>query len=505
MKSGPVRRLAAALVVLTTLGAAASAHAQRVDLTLLHVNDIYEISPRHGAGGFAPLMTLLERERARAAHHLTTFGGDLISPSILSGLTRGRQMIELMNAIDLNVAGLGNHEFDFGAEVLKRRMAESKFPWLATNTLGADGKPFGGAAATLTREVGGLKLGIFSLLTPLTGSLAKPGDGVLFAPVLESARSAVAALKAKGADLIIALTHLDIAEDRRLARDVPEIRVILGGHDHDPMAFYEGGTLILKAGQDARFLAVAELRLEKTGLGPTARVSMLPQWRFLSTAGVPPDARIAKMVAGYAAKLGADLARPLGRTTVTLDGRRTVVRARESALGNLIADAMRAATGAEIALTNGGGIRGDRLFEAGSILSRGDVLALLPFGNVTVTLALSGADLRAALEHAVAGAGHGGGHFAHISGMRFRYDAARPPGRRVIAASVGGNPLDANRTYVLATNDYLARGGDGYAMLRRGRPVIDASAGRLMASQVMDHISRLGTIAPRLEGRIRAE
>jgi 2',3'-cyclic-nucleotide 2'-phosphodiesterase (5'-nucleotidase family) len=246
----------AAFLVATALAAIAPlpAFAQTAKLTLLHVNDVYQISPQRGTGGLAELMTLLKQERAGAENHITTLGGDLLSPSVMSGLTKGAQMVAVMNAIGLDYAGFGNHEFDFGDDILKQRIAESEFTWLATNTM-AGGAPFGGAQATAIRQVGEFKVGLFSLITDETALLSSPGAGVTFAPVEEVASQAVADLKEQGADIIIAITHLDIAQDRALARSVSGINIILGGHDHDPIMFYEGGVLILKAGTDAQYLA----------------------------------------------------------------------------------------------------------------------------------------------------------------------------------------------------------------------------------------------------------
>jgi 2',3'-cyclic-nucleotide 2'-phosphodiesterase (5'-nucleotidase family) len=447
-------------------------------------------------------MTLLERERSRAAHHLTTFGGDLISPSVMSGWRHGAQMIEVFNVLGVDAAVLGNHEFDFGPEVLIERMAESNFAWLASNVLGADGKPFGGASPTILREIDGLKIGLFGLLTAETTQLSSPGAQVRFTAVEPAASEAVAALKAAGADLVIAVTHLSIAEDRALARNVEGIDVILGGHDHDPIAFYEGGKLILKAGHDAHYLAVVDLLITKKQKQGKSTVSMLPQFRFVSTAGVPAHAGVGELVAGYEAELAEALSVPVGKTEVMLDTRRAVVRTRESSFGNLVADAMRDAVGADVGLANGGGIRGDRTYEAGATLTRKDILTELPFGNVTVMMELAGADLRAALENGVSQVEDAAGRFPQVSGMTFEFDPLRPSGRRTLEVKVGGVPLDNARTYIVATSDYLANGGDGYAVLRSGRLLIDASAGTLMASQVMDFIARQGSVAPRVEGRI---
>ena len=190
---------AAALIVVMLWIPGRDASAESADLTLLHINDVYEISAKRGKGGLAELMTLLKQERQGAKHHLTTLGGDLISPSVMSGLSKGAQMIELMNAIGLDVAGFGNHEFDFGNDVLSRHIANSSFIWLATNTMGADGKPFGGAKALMTRKIGELTVGLFALLTPETTHLSSPGKGVSFAPAEATAKQAVKDLKAHGA------------------------------------------------------------------------------------------------------------------------------------------------------------------------------------------------------------------------------------------------------------------------------------------------------------------
>ncbi len=492
------------IAVLAMAWLPAAAQGQSAKLTLLHVNDVYRISPRKGQGGLAPLMTLLKAERARAEHHLTTLGGDLLSPSLLSGLTQGRQMIEIFNALGLDAAGLGNHEFDFGSEVLRRRIAESSFPWLASNTLGADGRPFVGRAMLL-HQVGPFKVGLMGLITPETRTLSSPGAEVRFAPVVETARAMVALLRQQKADLVIALTHLDLAADRALARAVPGIDVILGGHDHDPMMIYERGTVIAKAGSDAHYLAVIDLELEMTKGRSGPKLAIRPQWRLVSTRGVQPHAGAGAIVAKYESLLAKELGVAVGRSETPLDSRRASVRGGESAIGNLIADAMRAVVGADVALTNGGGIRGDRTYRAGTMLSRKDVLGELPFGNGTVLLEVSGAELRAALENGVSRIEDTAGRFPQVSGLKFVYDTKAPPGSRLLEVEVGGKPLDPARRYRLATNDYIARGGDGYAVLKGAKRLIDASGAKLMATMVMDFIAARESVAPKVEGRILAK
>ena len=482
---------------------AGGASAEPVTITFLHTNDVYEIAPKEGRGGLAELATLLQQERGAAEHSITTFGGDLISPSVLSGLTQGAQMIELYNLLGTDVAVLGNHEFDFGPEVAAQRIEESEFPWLGTNVLGPDGEPAVGTVDLHTMDVGGYRIGFFGLLAPETDVLSSPGPDITIAPLVETATAAALRLEAEGADVIVALTHDDIADDRALAREVEAIDLILGGHDHDPITFYEADTLIVKAGYDAHYLAALDLAIERVKEGDEEEVEVVPTaWRYLSTAGVEPDPKIKAVVARYEDRLDQELAVPVGTTTALLDSRRSTVRTAESNFGNLIADAMRQSLGADVALMNGGGIRGDRTYDPGTVLTRKDVLTELPFGNVAVLLELSGADLLAALENGVSQVEDGAGRFPQVSGMSFSYDPSRPPGSRIVEAEVGGQPVEASRDYAVATNDYVYGGGDGYEALSRGTALIDPSGGTLLANIVMDYIERQGEIAPETEGRI---
>ena len=180
------------------------------------------------------------------------------------------------------------------------------------------------------------------------------------------------ALRQAGADVIIALTHLTIDEDRQLARQVPGISLILGGHEHDPITWYEDNTLIHKSGYDAHYLGCIDLVMDKTTTEKGPRVTVTPSWRMLANHGITPDPEVAARVAEYTAKLDSELAQPLGEQTA-LDSQRGEVRTRETTMGNLVADALREAM-AEAVLINGGGIRGDRLYEPGTVLTRRDIL-----------------------------------------------------------------------------------------------------------------------------------
>ena len=516
--AGQVRRrtvLGGGLAALGTVQAAQAAPAT-VTLTFLHFNDVYRHGPADGYGGLAELATLLDAERAQAAGPvIQTFGGDVLSPSVTSAITHGAHMVALLNALGVEVAVLGNHEFDFGSDVAAQRIGESRFPWLGANVLDGDGRPFGGAVATWMRPAGPLLVGFVGVLTRNTAQLAPHADGVTFTDEAAALAAGAAALRTAGADVVVALTHQGVAADLAMARGVPGIDLVLGGHDHEPMELQNmPGVPVLKAASDARFLAVAAMRValpQPAADGKPAVPAAVRSvgWKLVPNVDVEPSPRIAPLVAAIDAKVAGTLGVPIARLGTPLDSRRSVVRGEEAALGDVVADALRAYFSADAALVNGGGLRGNHLYPAGSALTRRDVLAEMPFNNAVVELEIGGATLLDALEHGLAGLELGAGGFPQVSGMRVAFDPAAPPGRRVREVAVGGRPLDPMRTYSLATIDYLAAGGDGYEMLKAARVLVDASGGPLLANVAADAVAAEaaaagGELAVRPDGRMQA-
>jgi len=499
----PVRIFAFMLAVALAFNTAMAWAQDKASLTLLHINDVYEIAPnKDGLGGFAPLMTLVEQERQAGGASLLTFGGDLLSPSILSGITKGRHMIEFMNAIGTDVAVLGNHEFDFGPEILAERIGQSRFSWLGANVDGRAGPLAGKLKDNVLISVGGFKVGVFGVITGETQTLSSPRDTVKFGDYMDASKAQVAALKAAGADVILALTHLAERDDREVA-GLDGVDAVLGGHDHEPYTFYDGDIFIHKSGSDAHFLGVVKLVLERKDGRSGSFVQVTPSWKMIAVKDVDPDPEIQAIVERYEAELDGELNIFVGDTRGPLDSRKSVVRSQESSFGNLVADALKWGTKADAAFTNGGGIRADREYEAGARLTRRDILSELPFGNVTVLLEMRGADIKAALEHGVSGVEDNAGRFLQVSGINFTYDPAAPAGQRVRSVTVNGEALEAARTYKVATNDYIAKGGDGFAVLKDLPNLIDASGATFMATMVMDYIAMKGTVDVGVEGRVR--
>ncbi len=482
---------------------AVPAAAEPVKLTLLHINDIDRIEDSKGRGGLARLMTLVNRERAAAEHAIFTHGGDTISPSLLSGFDKGAHMMDLFNEAELDLMVLGNHEFDFGAAVTRARVAEARFPILSANAIDSSGTLLEGTLATWTAEAGPYTVGFIGLTTPETPEISS-AEGVTFQPLVTTARQLSDNLRENGADLIVALAHTGIAEDLELVNGDSGIDILLSGHDHLEITYYNGQRAFVESGSQGEKLMVVEVSMDTVDNRGKQTFVWSPQFRILSTAGVEPDGAMAAKVQVYLDKLSKELDIAVGKSATPLDSRRASVRGEETAIGNLIADAMRQGVEADVAITNGGGIRGDKTYPAGVTLTRRDIQTELPFGNRTVKLQLTGAQLREALEHGVSKVEEGAGRFPSTSGIAMTWSRNAAPGARVKSVSVNGRPLDPAATYTVATNDFLAKGGDGYTVFTESKTLIDAAAAKYMATMVMDFVASAGEVAPKVEGRVTA-
>ena len=438
------------------------------------------LDPVAGRGGLARVATLVRALERESPNTVFALAGDTISPSLLSTLRRGAQMIEGWNALGLGVATFGNHEFDFGPAVLAQRIGESRFPWVTSNVVdGATGRPFGGARRWLRRDFDGVRLGLIGLTTPDTARTSNGGAGVRFDATLEAARGALAALGP--VDLRVAVTHLPLVQDRVLAAALP-IDAILGGHDHDPMLLSDGRAVIVKAGADA--INVGQVVYEvRCGAVIGRRQRLIPVDERLAEA---PD--VAELVRRQAALLARELETPVGRTAVPLDGRESLVRREETPLGRFVAALMRERVGGQVGLLNSGAIRGNRVLPPGPITKR-DIRELLPFSNTVTLLEVTGDALRAALERSVDELPRPTGHFLQTSGIEFSVDPGQPPGRRIGAVTVAGQPLDPAGRYRVATLDYLARGRDGYPMLAASRVLLGPEDGPGLIETVLEALA----------------
>ena len=473
-------------------------------LALLHINDMHSrideisrfntnCSPADAEesncfGGAARLATAIRERRAAldaaGMAHVTLDAGDQSQGTLYYTTYGGRAEVEMMNAIGFDAMTLGNHEFNRGPESLARMLDLAEFPIVSGNVKTASGSPLDGKIADhLVIERGGERVGILGVTTPDTVFLSSPGDDVTFQDDIEHLTEAVARLKAEGVDKILVLSHVGYVRDRQIAAQVDGISAIIGGHSHTLMSNSMDGAVeyaglvespsgrpvpIMQAFAFSRFLG--EVTLE---FGDDGAVISASGDTILLDAAFEPAEDIEALIEPLRGPIEELTQRPVAELAASIDGSRETCRAMECEMGNTVADAMVAEVahqGIRIALANGGGLRASM---GEGTITLGDVLTVLPFQNTLYTLEVTGETLVAALEHGVNGVEEGAGRFPQVAGIRFKLDLSVAPDEgRVSEVEVMGDdgwePIDPSATYGLVTNNFMAGGGDGYAMLREG-------------------------------------
>lgn len=499
---------AALLMTLLCLGPVAVAaserdsgadEAQDVEITLVHDTHFHGGFFRADGVTLAHYVGAIHQVLDGDPHAFFIGNGDDLAPSVMSAVFFGEHMVDALNAAGLDVDTFGNHEFDYGPENLARRVAESQFPWVSANVLDRrTGEVFAaeaGARPYVLREAGGVTVGFTGLAPAETGTVSNAGPDVVVLHPVEAMGAMVPRMRAAGAQIIVVLSHLAGPDSDALAEAVSGIDVIVGDHAGKALDWPQviNGAIVSRRGQE--YAPPGMLRL-------TVRAGRIVDFSYVvlplaSDSPVAPE--VEQVVGRYAVALEVLLSEEIGSTATDLDARRGTLRREEAAIGNYIADALRRWAGAEVGLQNAGGIRGDKVYAAGS-LTRGSIVEMLPFQNSVTVLRVKGAQLLEALENGVSQVEIGAGRFPQVSGLSFRYDSAETP--RVQEVRVDGQPLDPDREYTLATNEFVASGGDGYAMLQRAEVLVSPQSGPLISLLVMEAVARDGVIAPRVEGRI---
>lgn len=440
-------------------------------ITILHINDIYEINPVEGGryGGLARAATALRQLERASSPVLMTLGGDYLSPSaigtaIVNGEPlAGRQMVDVLNHVGLDWAVLGNHEFDVPEAAFRARLAESRFRIVSSNVSDVTGQPFPGTvrSAVVPVQARGrtIRLGLIGLTID---SNRRPW--VRYSPPVDAARQQIAQLKGK-VDAIIALTHLSLAGDQDLVTEVPDIDLVLGGHEHENWLLRRGPgfTPIVKADANVRTVAVVTLAFDGANTRPTvtSRFDVLDQ-------SVRADASVHAVVQKWTSlafdafrKSGFEPERVIAVVTEPLDGRESTVRNQPSRLTDLITASFdREAGGVDVAILNGGSVRIDDVIQAGPITEY-DVIRILPFGGRVVRAEVDGSLLASVLDIGVTNRGTGG--YLHTKGV------AREDNRWIVQ----GKPLDVSARYTIAVTDFLLSGGEtNLGFLTRTNPAV---------------------------------
>ena len=482
-------------------------------IRILHMNDFHGFAVPYkpygsddAQGGLAYLAGAADTLRAEKPSLLLA-AGDMIQGNNWANLFQGKSTIEAMNAMGFDAMVVGNHEFDFGREALEARISEAGFPILGANVAGVSGlKPY------VIKDLKGIKVAVIGVVTGDTPVSTHPKNvmGLGFTAPAESVAKYIREVKDKS-DIVVVLSHLGFAVDEELARKVAGINLIVGGHSHTKLErpAMVGSTAIVQAFEHAKALGVVDITARDRAIvevkGHLEPIRPLPGGA---------DTTLAPIVEKHQRRVDERMNEVVGYAGTDLDGEH--VRSRETNLGDFMADTIREASGADAAIINGGGIRTSI---AKGPIKVNDVYSVVPFDNYIVAIKLTGRQVRETLEHGVSGVEEKAGRFPQVSGLSFTYDRSRRKGTRVGEILVGGEPLVPEQEYIVATNDFLAAGGDGYRAFgdavrssegfsviggaMKGGKLVYNDAGRWLRDVIIEYIKTHKRVSPAVEGRIR--
>jgi 2',3'-cyclic-nucleotide 2'-phosphodiesterase (5'-nucleotidase family) len=467
-------------------------------LTLLHFNDIhgqlepYE-DPRDGTerGGMARLAATVAEVRAEDPSRpvVLLFAGDLLQGTLTSSLFLGVPDVVLLGRIGVDAAVMGNHELDYGQEVFRRLTEEAEFPFLSAN-VASDPQPLTVLSSVVIERPDVPKVAVLGLTTPELTTATHPRniEGISVEEPVAVARRLVPALRDE-ADLVVVLSHLGIADDRRLAESVPGIDLIVGGHNHNLYArpVFVETVPIVQAGERGGWLGRMDFRCREGRLAATD-YTLIP----IDSAS-PEDPEIAAEVRRITLDAERELDSEVGFNAQELSAWRELIRREEASFGNFVADLAREITLADIALFNGGSFRAS--IPAGPVTLK-SIYQAFPFRNELVLGELSGARLLAALERSAAlNPLDNPGGFLQVSGVSYRIENGQ-----LASATIDNVPIDPTRRYRIVTSDFLAAGGDGYDMLEAmTEPVM---TGRLISDMVVEGFRTQSPVNVKTDGRI---
>ncbi|MDF3415686.1 multifunctional 2',3'-cyclic-nucleotide 2'-phosphodiesterase/5'-nucleotidase/3'-nucleotidase [Sulfitobacter sp. M57] len=512
------------LTSVAAFGLMAGAAAADYKLTILHTNDFHDrfdpISKYDGPcsaedntegkcfGGIARMITAIGDARARGGENqILLDAGDQFQGSLFYTQYGGVMAAEFMEQLNYDAMAVGNHEFDDGPEGFAPFLDLVSFPVISANIDVSGNNMLAGKIDKSTiLEVGGERIGIVSVLAEDTAETSSPGASVIFSSAIDAAQAEVDALTGQGINKIILLTHVGLPKDMELAEALTDVDLIIGGHSHTllsntndraagPYPTLVNDVPIVQAYAYGKYLG--ELNVTFDDAGNLSEIAGEP---ILLDASVVEDKAVVARVKELAIPLEELRNKVVAQTDEAIGGDRSVCRAMECTMGNLIADAMLARVkdqGIDVALQNGGGIRAS--IEAGEV-TMGEVLTVLPFQNTLSTFEVTGAVLLEALENGVSQVEEGAGRFPQVSGMTYAFDGKLEAGSRISDVMINGAPLDPAKTYGVVSNNYVRNGGDGYKMFKSAANAYDF--GPDLADVTAEYIAANAPYKPYTDGRI---
>lgn len=489
-------------------------------ITILHTNDVHGYGsatdalsgePAEGVIGLDRVAALRD-EYAEAGPVFLLDAGDATQGIFFVTASQGRAAVEIMNAAGYDAMTLGNHEFDYGWFQLVNLIGMAEFPVLSQLD-DEEARQTDNLMPCTVLERDGVRLGVFGLTTPETQFKSDGGFGRDFGSVetlVAQAKAMVRQLReAERADYVVCLAHLGVEDmgygtSYDIRDQVDGIDLIIDGHSHTALEDIEnvpGKTRITSTGANGEGLGIA--RLDATGETLAVELETLRKEDLAATAPAPA---VSAVIEEWAAQVAREGNTVVAQVPFDITVARENERTRETVMGNILTDAMREASGADIALQNGGSIR-DQALTAGDV-TKAQLITILPYGNVLQMAEVKGEVILQALEQGVSSYPEANGGFAQVSGMSYSFDPAAEAGARITSATVAGQPLDPDASYTLCTNDFIAAGGDLYTMLvepfSSQLPLAHPERMAIEEALVQYLAAHQSELSPQLEGRIRA-
>ncbi|WP_142780763.1 5'-nucleotidase C-terminal domain-containing protein [Agrobacterium sp. T29] len=507
------------------------------ELNILHINDFHsriesinkfdstcsaeEEGKNECFGGAARLLTAINQTRdalkAQGKNVLLLNAGDNFQGSLFYTTYKGTVEAEVLNAMKFDAMTVGNHEFDDSEDGLAGFLDKVQFPVVTANVVATAASKIGDRVKpSIVLEVGGQKIGIVGAVANDTAELATPGPNITIAEDVAKISEQVQKLKQDGVDKIIALTHVGYPRDLEFIAKIPDVDVVVGGHTHtllsntDQKAEGPYPTLVdnpggykvpvVQAGQYSKYLGDLKVVFDDSGVVKESKGDPI-----LIDSSFKPDEATLKRIDELKAPIEALKSKVVGSSEGPIEGDRKVCRVKECSMGNLVADATLARVkdqGVTIAFANSGGLRSS--IDAGDV-SMGEVLTVLPFQNTVATFQLKGEDIRAALENGVSQIDDGAGRFMQVSGLKYSFDRSKPAGGRVVSVEVKEGdafvPLDPAKTYIVAANNYVRTGGDGFKVFAT-KAINAYDFGPNLEEAVAAYITANSPYKPYTDGRI---
>lgn len=507
------------------------------ELNILHINDFHsriesinkfdstcsaeEEGKNECFGGAARLLTAINQTKdalkAEGKNVLLLNAGDNFQGSLFYTTYKGTVEAEMLNAMKFDAMTVGNHEFDDSEDGLAGFLDKVQFPVVTANVVATAASKIGDRVKpSIMLEVGGQKIGIVGAVANDTAELATPGPNITIAEDVAKISEQVQKLKQDGVDKIIALTHVGYPRDLEFIAKIPDVDVVVGGHSHtllsntDQKAEGPYPTLVdnpggykvpvVQAGQYSKYLGDLKVVFDDNGVVKESKGDPI-----LVDSSFKPDEATLKRIDELKAPIEALKAKVVGTSEGPIEGDRKICRVKECSMGNLVADATLARVkdqGVTIAFANSGGLRSS--IDGGDV-SMGEVLTVLPFQNTVATFQLKGEDIRAALENGVSQIDDGAGRFMQVSGMKYSFDRSKPAGSRVVSVEVREGdafvPLDPAKTYIVAANNYVRTGGDGFKVFAT-KAINAYDFGPNLEEAVAAYITANSPYKPYTDGRI---